>query len=374
MAAADRELKNDLLAAIDRTSPDLNNQTINREEEMIDRSPTRRQVLVATLLAALAAGPAFAADAVDRGAAKREGKIIWYTSTPIEAAQKIAGLFEKDYGVRVELFRSGGSAVLRRFLQEIDAGRIAVDVLTTSDPAASAALAKRGIFVPFKPANFDKIPDAAKHPDGLYVAQRLNMLAMFAREDKIAPADLPKTWTDLGDRKYKGKLVMPDPSFTALQLMVVGSLSKTYGWDFYEKLRANDIMIVQGHQQVSDMLKRGERLVAAEGLDSYAYDDRKQGHKISTIYPTDGTFAVPSPTAIIKGGPNPNAAKAFAEFMVSDAVQSMFPADGHYAARVDMPPPDGNPPLATLKLINVDYDYIAREEPKIKDRFNEIFQ
>src|SRR5207249_3019175 len=154
---------------------------------------------------------------------KREGKIIWYTSTPIEAAQKIAGLFEKEYGVRVELFRSGGSAVLRRFLQEIDAGRVAVDVLTTSDPAASAALAKRGIFVPFKPVNFDKIPEAAKHADGLYIAQRLNMLAIFAREDKVAAADLPKAWTDLGDKKYKGKLVMPDPSFTALRLMVVGS-------------------------------------------------------------------------------------------------------------------------------------------------------
>jgi iron(III) transport system substrate-binding protein len=133
-------------------------------------------------------------------------------------------------------------------------------------------------------------------------------------------------------------------------------------------------MIVQGHQQVSDMLKRGERLIAAEGLDSYAYDDRAQGHKIKTIYPTDGTFAVPSPTAIIKGGPNPNAAKAFAEFMISDVVQSMFPGDGHYAARLDMPPPAGNPPLSSLKLITVDYDYIAREEPQIKDRFNEIFQ
>jgi iron(III) transport system substrate-binding protein len=156
--------------------------------------------------------------------------------------------------------------------------------------------------------------------------------------------------------------------------MVVATLSKTYGWEFYEKLRANDIMIVQGHQQVEDMLKRGERVIAAEGLDSYAYDDRKAGIKVATIYPTDGTFAVPSPTAIIKGGPNPNAAKALAEFMIGDVVQAMFPADGHYAARVDMPAPQGNPPLSSLKLITVDYDEIQREEAKVKDHFNEIFQ
>jgi iron(III) transport system substrate-binding protein len=344
------------------------------------RSLTRRTAFAGLLAVAAAwavepvAAQGFAPDPVDLAAAKREGKIVWYTSTPIEAAQKIARLFEAATGIRVELFRSGGSAVLRRFTQEIDAGRVAVDVLTTSDPAASALLAKRGIFVAFRPRNFDKIPEAGKHPEGLYIAQRLNMLAMFAREDKMAPADLPRAWTDLADSKYKGKLVMPDPSFTALQLMVVGTLSAKYGWGFYEKLRANDTMIVQGHQQVSDMLKRGERVVAAEGLDSYAYDDRKAGHKIATIYPADGTFAVPSPTAVIKGGPNPNAAKAFAEFMISDTVQRMFPEDGHYAARTDMPPPAGNPALATLKLMPVDYDLIERDTRKIKDRFNEIFQ
>lgn len=336
----------------------------------------RRAILGAALVMAVspAFAQAFAPDTFDLAAAKREGKVVWYTSTPIEAAQKIARLFEGETGIRVELFRSGGSAVLRRFTQEIEAGRFAVDVLTTSDPAASALLAKRGIFVPFRPANFDKIPDAGKHPDGHYVAQRLNMLAMFAREDKVAAADLPKSWTDLADRKYKGRMVMPDPSFTALQLMVVGTLAQKYGWGFYEKLRANDTMIVQGHQQVSDMLKRGERVIAAEGLDSYAYDDRKAGHKVVTIYPADGTFAVPSPTAIVKGGPNPNAAKALATFMIGDTVQRMFPEDGHYAARVDMMPPAGNPALASLKLMPVDYDFIERETRKIKDRFNDIFQ
>jgi iron(III) transport system substrate-binding protein len=347
------------------------------EERMIARRCLRGFALAALAVVSLSApalAQSFVADKVDLEAAKREGKVVWYTSTPVEAAQKIANLFEAKTGIHVELFRSGGSAILRRFSQEMAARRVAVDVLTTSDPAASAEFAARDMFVAFRPANFDKIPDAAKDKDGRFVAQRLNMLAMFAREDKVAPADLPKAWKDLTDPKYKGKMVMPDPSFTALQLMVVATLSKTYGWQFYEKLRANDIMIVQGHQQVEDMLKRGERVIAAEGLDSYAYDDRKAGIKIATIYPSDGTFAVPSPTAIIKGSPNPNAAKAFAEFMIGDAVQSMFPADGHYAARVDMPPPQGNPPLATLKLISVDYDQVQRDEAKVKDTFNDIFQ
>ena len=128
----------------------------------------------------------------DLAAAKAEGKVIWYTSTPIETANKIAKLFEAQTGIRVELFRSGGSAILRRFMQEQQAGRVAVDVLTTSDPAASAALARKGIFLPFKPANFDQVPDAGKDADGAHVAQRLNLITIFARSDKMPEADLPK--------------------------------------------------------------------------------------------------------------------------------------------------------------------------------------
>ncbi len=194
------------------------------------------------------------------------------------------------------------------------------------------------------------------------------------RTDKVAAADEPKTWDDLPDAKYKGKLVMTDPSFTSLQVSVVGMMSKERGWGFYEKLRANDIMIVQGNQQVSDMLKRGERLIAVGALDSYAADDRKEGHPIKTLYPTDGVFVIPSPTAVVKGSPNPNAAKLFAEFMIGDSVQKIFPADGGYAARTDIAAPQGSPALDSLKIIAVDYDYIEKETPRIKRRFNEIFQ
>ncbi|MBC7799488.1 MAG: extracellular solute-binding protein, partial [Gemmatimonadaceae bacterium] len=283
-----------------------------------------RRVLLALPLAF--ASPAQAADTVDIAAAKREGKVVWYTSTPVEQGQKIANLFEAEYGIKVEVFRSGGSAILRRFLQEQQAGRIAVDVLTTSDPAASAALAKKGIFVPFKPANFEKIPDAAKAADGAFIAQRLNIITIYARGDRVAETDIPRTWAALADPKYRGKLVMTDPSFTALQLSVVGTMARTAGWGFYETLRRNDIMVVQSNQQVSDMLKRGERLIAAGALDSYAAEDRKEGHPMVTVYPSDGTFVIPSPTAVIKGSPSPNAAKLFAEFMISDAVQRIFPA------------------------------------------------
>jgi iron(III) transport system substrate-binding protein len=154
----------------------------------------------------------------------------------------------------------------------------------------------------------------------------------------------------------------------------VGTLSQKYGWDFYHKLRANDIMIVQGHQQVSETLTRGERLLAAEGADQYAWNDRKAGHKVQSIFPTDGAFAISSPTAVIKGSPHPNAARALAEFMIGDTVQKLFPGEGIYAARSDVEPPAGNLPLSQVKLIGVDYDQIEKDAAALKKKFNEVFQ
>jgi iron(III) transport system substrate-binding protein len=330
---------------------------------------TAASLVLASLLA-----PAHAQDAVDVAKAKAEGKVIWYTSTPIEQGQKISDAFQKETGIKVEMFRSGGSAILRRFQQEIDAGRVAVDVLTHSEPPAAKALGKKGLFVAFKPTNFDKVPDAAKDPNGLFVGQRLNMMTHYLRSDKIAAGDEPKTWDDLLDPKNKGKLVMTDPSFTSLQVSVVGTMAKARGWGFYEKIRANDVMIVQGNQQVSDMLKRGERLIAVGALDSYAADLKKEGHPIKTLYPSDGVFVIPSPTSVVKGSPNPNAAKLFAEFMIGDTAQKLFPADGGYSARIDIAAPQGSPDLKSLKILAVDDDYISAETPRIKKRFNEIFQ
>jgi iron(III) transport system substrate-binding protein len=333
-----------------------------------------KRALAAGLAVAGLLTSAAAQDAVDPVKAKAEGKVVWYTSTPIEEAQRIADMFRQQTGITVELFRSGGSQILSRFQQEIAAGRVAADVLTHSDPAAARAMAKKGLLVPFRPKNFESIPDAAKAADGSFIGQRLNMMTHYLRTDKVAPADEPKTWEDLTAPKYKGKLAMADPSFTSLQVSVIGMISKQRGWGFYEKLRQNDVMIVPGNQQVSDLIKRSERLIAVGALDSYAADLKAAGHPIKTLYPADGVFVIPSPTAVVKGSPDPAAARLLAQFMISDEVQNIFPADGGYSARIDIRAPQGSPDLKSLKIIAVDDDYIEREGARIKKQFNEIFQ
>ncbi len=319
-------------------------------------------------------GPAIAADAVDMAAAKREGKIVWYTSVPIETAQKIANLFEQKNGIKVELFRSGGSNILRRFQQEADGGKVFVDVLTHSEPAAARLMTKKGLFVSFKATDFDKVPAEVKDPNGYHVAQRLNVMAIYLRDDKVPAADRPKRWADLTQPKYKGKMVMADPSFTSLLVTITGMLAKTQGWGYFEKLRQNDILLVQGNQQVSDMVKRGERAIAVGADAAYVGEVKKSGLPVSTLYPEDGAFIIPSPSSVVKNSPNPNAAKAFADFMLSKTVQELFPQEHLYSARVDIPGPEGNPPLSDIKTQPVDYDYIEAESTRIKRRFADAMQ
>ena len=113
-----------------------------------------------------ASAQAFTPDQADRAAAVREGVVNWYTSTPFPLVQQLADKFTADTGIKVQLLRSGGEAVLRRFLQENQAGQAGADVITMSDAGAAVGLTRRGLFVPFRPDGFDKVVDGAKDPQG----------------------------------------------------------------------------------------------------------------------------------------------------------------------------------------------------------------
>jgi iron(III) transport system substrate-binding protein len=321
-----------------------------------------------------ASAQAFTPDRADADAARKEGNLSWYTSTPFPLVQHLVDKFQQDTGIKVQLLRTGGQAVLRRFQQEAAAGRPGADVMTMSDAGAANGLAKQGLFEPFKPAGFDKVEPDARDRDGRWIAQRLSIVGIPIRSDKVAERDVPKTWSDLKQSKYKGLMVMPDPSFTAIQLVAVGMLSRTLGWDFYKALRVNDTMIVQGHQQVFSTMQQGERVIGAEGADPRSFTDGKDVPNQKMVYPTEGVFIVSSPTALIKGARNPNAAKLFAQFMISPPAQKMIAEGGIHSSRIDAPPPPGQPALSEMKVIPVDLDLIEEKGRELKARFAEIFQ
>jgi iron(III) transport system substrate-binding protein len=321
-----------------------------------------------------ALGQGFTPEPVDLAAAKKEGRVSWYTSTPVQLAQALANKFEADTGIRVQLLRTGGTAVLRRIMSEIKAGQPGADVLTFSDAAAADDMARQNLFAAFKPAGFDKVADDAKDKDGRWIAQRIQVLGMTIRTDKVPEQDRPKTWSDLTHPKYKGMMVMPDPNFTAIQVVIVSMLSRKLGWDFYKALRANDTMIVQGHQQVFQTLQQGERLIGAEGSPPRTYNMGKTLPHHTMIFPSEGAFFVCSPMAILKSAANPNAARAFSRFMFTAKAQKMMAESGIHAARGDIAPPHGEPPLPSIKSMPIDYAYVHKQTRATKTRFSEIFQ
>lgn len=331
-------------------------------------------VCVAVFYAAPVSAQGFKPDPVDVAAAKKEGSLSWYTSTPVQLAQALANKFQSETGIRIQLLRTGGSAVLRRIQSEIKAGHAGADVLTFSDAGAANTMAAQGLFVPFKPKGFDKVLDEAKDKEGRWIAQRIELAGIPVRTDKVAAANRPKTWSDLKNPKYKGMMVMPDPSFTAIQLVVVSMLSQKLGWDYYKALRANDTMIVQGHQQVFQTMQTGERVLGAEGADPRSYNHGKPLPDQAMIYPTEGSFFVVSPMAILKGSSKLDASKLFVQFMLTPEAQGMITASGRNGSRSDVAPPPGQPPLTQIKSVPIDYAYVDKHSRETKDKFSEIFQ
>jgi iron(III) transport system substrate-binding protein len=95
---------------------------------------------------------------------------------------------------------------------------------------------------------------------------------------------------------------------------------------------------------------------------------------MTVIFPDVGSILVPSPTAVIKGSPNPNAAKLFAQFNLTYEVQQKFIEEGRHSPRMDIEPPTGLPRLDTMSFYRIDYDWIESNSRQIKARFAEIFE
>jgi iron(III) transport system substrate-binding protein len=170
-----------------------------------------------------------------------------------------------------------------------------------------------------------------------------------------------------------GKIVMANPNFSSLQVAVIAMITRARGWGFYEKLAKNDTIIVQGNEQALNLVKSGERPIAAATDAQYANAARFAGFKIYNFFPSDGTFAIPSYTCVVKGSKNPNAAKLMAEYTLSQEAQKLWPASGVYAARTDVDPPAGSAPIKDIKVIAMDYAYIRKQSTAVKKRFSEIF-
>ena len=333
-----------------------------------------RRVGALALTLVLAAIPASAQDARVE-AARKEGKVVWYTSLALSSSEKVAKLFEAAYpGVSVEVHRTGSQRVLQRVMQELQANLKLVDVIHTSDAGHFVLLKEKKLLLRYTPAGVDAFPSGFKDRDGYYYGLRATVNVIAYNSKIIAVSEAPRTWKDLLDPKWKGRLVTAHPGYSGVIATHVLVLVHLYGWDYFRQLAQNKLMLVQSAVDPSGVVASGERPVAVNGGDYTFYQTKKKGNPVEIVYPKEGVPLVVSPAAIAALAPHPNAAKLFADFTFSREVQQVLAdTEGLYTGHPDVTYPADKPKLGDLKLLFADPEELEKRNEELKKRFVEFF-
>ena len=330
--------------------------------------------LMALLTAVVLAGNAHAQDP-RLEAAKKEGKVVWYTSLALPSAEKVAKLFETAYpGVKVEVHRTGSERILSRVMQELQAGIKNVDVVHTSDAGHFVLLKGKNLLLKYTAAGVDGFPAGFKDRDGYFYGLRATVSVIAYNTKAVSAAEAPKTWKDLLDPKWKGKMVTAHPGYSGVIATHVLALVNQYGWDYFKQLAQNRVMLTQSAADPPGVVASGERIVAVNGGEYSAYQLKKKGNPIEIVYPKEGVPLVVSPTAIAAFAPHPNAAKLFTDFTFTREVQQiMADSEGLYTGHPDVKYPGDKPKLSDLKLLSVDPEELEKRNEEIKKKFVEFF-
>jgi iron(III) transport system substrate-binding protein len=321
------------------------------------------------------ASVSLAQDAALVQAARKEGKVVWYTSLALPSSTAIAHAFRTKYtGIEVEVHRTGSQRVLQRVMQEASAGIKNADVIHTSDAGHFELFKEKGVIVKYTPKGVEPFPAGFKDKDGFYYGMRAT-LSVIAHNPKLVPEkDAPKNWKDLLNPKWKGKMVSAHPGYSGIIMTHVLALVNLHGWEYFRELAKNGLHLVQSANDPAGVVASGERPIGVNGAEYFYYKTQKQGNPIRIVYPTEGVPLVVSPTAIAKDAPRPNAAKLFTEFIFTkESQQLLADKEGLYTGHPEVTYPADKPKLKDLKLLPAEADELEKRNAEIKKRFTEFF-
>ena len=318
---------------------------------------------------------ASAQDAALVQAAKKEGTVMWYTSLALPSSTSIAHSFKLKYpGMDVEVHRTGSQRVLQRVMQEAAAGVKTVDVIHTSDAGHFVLLKEKGMLLKYVPQGTAPFPAGFKDKDGFYFGMRATLSVIADNPKLISDKDAPRTWKDLLNPKWKGKMVSGHPGYSGIIMTHVLALVNLYGWDYFRDLAKNSLHVVQSANDPAGVVASGERPVGVNGAEYFYYKTQKQGNPIKIIYPSEGIPLVVSPVAVAKDAPHPNAAKLFVDYIFSkESQQLLADKEGLYTGHPQVTYPADKPKLKDLKLLSVEADELEKRNAEIKKRFIEYF-
>jgi iron(III) transport system substrate-binding protein len=347
---------------------------------------SRRNVLIGS--SALAVGCAFSTQVLSAAppasavtpalieAAKKEGKVVWYTSVDLPLAEKIAKAFEAKYpGITVRVERSGAERVFQRIGQEYGSNIHACDVVNSSDAAHSIVWKRDGLLEAYVPEDVAKFyPVEHKDPDGLFASFRVWVCIIAYNTDLVKKEEAPKSFADLLDPKWKGKIVKAHPGYSGTIMTATYQMQRDLGWGFFEKLAAQNIMQVQSSADPPKRLALGERAVMADGNEYNIFEISEKGGPVAPVYATEGSPLIVGPTAMFKAAPNPNAAKLFCNYSFSPECQQLIiDVGGLRSLHPQTKDKSGRTPFKDIKVMKDDPVAVEKMSDEIKQRYSKIF-
>jgi iron(III) transport system substrate-binding protein len=307
----------------------------------------------------------------------RGGSVRMYESIATSAMNKVVKALEKPFpNLKVEFVRAGSIETIKRFTAERQAGRIATDLMHGADPGGFDYFGKQD----WMDKSLAELPLVKDYRDGFvskedgWVAMRATGIAIMYNTSTVKNEDLPRTWKELADPKWKSRVAISDPNRAGSSFSHLYAMWKLYGPDYFKAFAGNDIMVAGDGSATREAIASGERDVApVSEYDAFAF--KKDGKPVDVVWPEDGTILLPAPLALVKGSDNADNAKALAQYLLSQEGQQLI-ADTtlSWSARRDVKAPEGKPELDSIKTVAFDWSKMGAEKSQVLDLYFQTFQ
>lgn len=308
----------------------------------------------------------------DNKAGGAKGELMVYTSIYPDIIDNMCkpNVAKAFPDMKVNWFQGGTEKVVTKITGEIKAKKIAADVLMVADPSYYLKLQDQKLLLPYKSKEEPNLIND-KAEDGSWYAVRVCNMIIAYNADKLKAEDAPKNWTDLTDPKWKGKIAMPNPMLSGTAYVAVGALADKYGWEYFDKLKANGLRVEEGNSAIQNKLLTGEYAAAMILEENILKLANTKKEPLKVIYPSDGVIQVPSPIAIFNTTKNPEGAKALVDWWLSKEGQQAVVKGWMHSVRGDVKEPIGSVPTKGLtdSKIKVDWRKLADNNAQIKEEF-----
>ena len=327
------------------------------------------------LLLALLFVPRLAAAQDTMELAKKEGKVVWYSSASLSLSQKLCNTFNaKTPGIECVLHRDGSGNVYTRLQQEAKAGIHNADVFHTSSIGHFVTLRKAKELTPYRPKGTEKFDQNFVEKNGQWAVVRASVYGPAYNTTKIKESEAPKSWRDFLDPKWNDrKLVNAHPGYSGFVSVGMTALVKLFGWEFFDKLAAQKPIVVQSALDTVIYVVRGEAWMSVGGTAYTSAVAIKKGEPIKHILPKEGLPFIVSPQAILAKAPHPNAAKVLVDWLFTREAQQIMVDEGLYVGHPEVEYPKWQTPLKEIKLLIVPEDEAVEMRKPLLDNFRAKF-